>query len=58
MKDKKDRTCLLIDMSIPTKRNTSSNTVEMNEFHRHINFYHYLSSSLKISAMLVQCSIS
>jgi len=28
MKDKKERTCLLIDMSIPTERNTSLKTME------------------------------
>ena len=28
VKDKKERTCLLIDMSIPTERNTSLKTME------------------------------
>jgi len=28
VKDKKERTCLLVDMSIPTERNTSLKTLE------------------------------
>ena len=39
VKDKKERTCLLIDMSIPTERNTSLKTMEKLTKYKDLGIY-------------------